>query len=350
MGDSIRNIPVVKGLLKPLSWLYGGITDLRNSFYDKGWLAVSDPPCTTISVGNLTVGGTGKTPMIEFLIRLLHERYKIAVVSRGYGRSTQGLVVADDASTAADIGDEPLQFYRKFSPEVKVIVAEKRAEAMQLIAREYPGTELILLDDAFQHRAVSRHLNILLADYNRLFFNDFPFPAGNLRERRSGAQRADLVVVTKCPAVLPAGEKQHITTGIHAYAAQRPPVFFASTRYGREVPFLENVSLEEYQKRAGLSGLAQNAPFEKFLTEAYGIGRFFSFPDHHHYSASDLENIIRHNDDKTAFLTTEKDMVKLLPLARALSVAERCFYIPIEVEMHEHTGFKSLITARTADS
>ena len=348
MSDPIRNNFLVKSVLTPFSWLYGGITDLRNYGYDKGFFECYPPPCYTISVGNLTVGGTGKTPMIEYLVRLLQDHGKVAVVSRGYGRKTTGLRIAGTGSTTAEIGDEPMQYYRKFSGGIRVLVAEKRAEAARKIAVEFPETGIILLDDAFQHRAIERHTDILLTDYNRLFYSDLPFPAGNLRERKKGSRRADIIIVTKSPRDLSPTRKEEITGRIRRYAGNRPPVFFSSVAYGPATPFAGSHTAGGYLRLAGISGLAQNSAFEHFLRDKYRIGHFSGFPDHHDYTMQDLLGTGIADKKELALLTTEKDMVKLLPLAQQLGVAGRCFYIPLEVEMHEKERFDSLIARRAS--
>ena len=343
MSDTIRNNFLVKAALTPLSWLYGGITDLRNYGYCKVFFECYPTPCPAISVGNLTVGGTGKTPMIEYLVRLLKNRERIAVISRGYGRKTRGLRVAGPDSSAAEIGDEPLQYYRKFSNDIRVLVAEKRAGAARKIAAEFPETGVILLDDAFQHRAIERCLDIMLTDYNRPFYADLPFPAGNLRERKRGSRRADIIVVTKSPANLSPTEKDDIISRIRRYAGSKAPVFFSSVVYGVEIPFAGIRQAGDYSHVTGLSGLAQNDTFRQFLCDRYGATHFFGFPDHYEYTVHDLLKTGIADDKGLALLTTEKDMVKLMPLALELGVAERCFYIPLEVEMHEKERFDSLI-------
>lgn len=343
MSDPIRNNFLVKAVLTPFSWLYGGITDIRNYGYDKGFFACYPAPCYTISVGNLTVGGTGKTPMIEYLVRLLQNNAKVVVVSRGYGRKTRGLQVADADSSAAEIGDEPLQYYRKFSRDIRVIVAGKRAEAAKKIAAEFPETGIILLDDAFQHRAIERHTDILLTDYHRLFYNDLPFPAGNLRERKKGSRRADIIVVTKSPQDLSPAEKDEITRRVRRYAGSTPPVFFSSVVYGTELPFAGRHTAGDYPRLVGLSGLAQNSIFEQYIRDKYRVEHFSGYPDHHDYTIHDLVQTGIADEKGLALLTTEKDMVKLMPLALQLGVAERCFYIPVEVAIHERERFDSLI-------
>lgn len=340
MSDSIRQNPIIKAALTPLSWLYGGATDLRNLAYDKAWLASGKPHCKTLSVGNLTVGGTGKTPMIEYLIRLLAGTHTTAVISRGYGRKTKGLVVADAKSTADDIGDEPLQFFRKFDPEVKVLVAEKRAVAVEKIKQDFPQINLLLLDDGYQHRSLNRDADLLLTDYHRLFYEDLPFPAGNLRERRTGARRARVVIVTKCPPGLTDAERSLIRSRIARFTRPGTPVFFSSVAYGEPTPFRGSGKLQDHATRVGMSGLAQNAPFEAFARQEYQISEFTGFPDHHRYTTADLKLVLNQGQ---ALITTEKDMVKLLPLATALPVAERCFYVPIEVRLEDQGRFENLL-------
>jgi tetraacyldisaccharide 4'-kinase len=197
-------MPVLRILLLPVAWLYEGITRLRNWLYDKGYKKSTSFPLPVISVGNLTVGGTGKTPHVEYLVRLLKDQRQLVTLSRGYGRQTKGFLIADEQANAATIGDEPMQFYQKFGHQIKVAVGEKRVPAIEQILRLYPKTEIILLDDAFQHRAVRPCFSILLSDYHRPFYTDFVLPAGRLRESRKGAGRADAVIFSKCPQNLSA--------------------------------------------------------------------------------------------------------------------------------------------------
>ena len=199
-----------QALLYPFTLLYGTITDFRNHLYNMGQRPSIQFDTNVINVGNLTVGGTGKTPHVEYLIRLLHSQYKVATLSRGYGRKTKGFILANDEATAESIGDEPLQFYKKFKNECVVSVGEERALAIPHILTEHPETQVVLLDDAYQHRAVTPSFNILLTDYNRLFYQDYPFPSGRLRERRKGAKRANAVIVTKCPDDLSSSAQQAI--------------------------------------------------------------------------------------------------------------------------------------------
>ena len=248
-------------LLRPLSYLYGIITDVRNYLYDAGVKKSLQPTQITIDIGNLTVGGTGKTPMVEYLITHFLTNpipFSIATLSRGYGRRTRGFRIAIPTDTAETIGDEPLQLFRKFGDRVWISVGERRAEALHQLRQQFPEATLVLLDDAFQHRAVRPHLNILLMDYNRPFYQDYPFPAGRLRERRHGANRADVVIVTKCPHNLTVAQQEQITNCIHRYTKhEQIPVCFAGLAYALPKRFAEHHINVPPQRGSLVSGIAQ---------------------------------------------------------------------------------------------
>ncbi|WP_310587085.1 tetraacyldisaccharide 4'-kinase [Tellurirhabdus bombi] len=323
-------------LLRPFSWLYGGITDVRNRLYDKGVKQVYIPPVRTISVGNLTVGGTGKTPHVDYLLRRLKRSYPVATLSRGYGRQTKGFRVATPSDTADTIGDEPLLLYRKHGPGVVVAVGEKRAEAIpQLLALANPPSakiHTIILDDAFQHRPVQPHLNILLTDYNRLFYKDHPFPAGRLRERRNGAKRADALIVTKCPDNLSTSEMVRISESLKPFVRGNIPVFFTGLRYGKPVSFA-GISIDALPNELVLvSGIARPEPLEHYVQQHFNRVRHLRFADHHRYVAKDLETIQAALPPDGVVLTTEKDFVKLQPLlAKIGGDVSRFYYLPIDV-------------------
>lgn len=325
-------------LLYPFAILYAAVTSVRNYFYDRGLKPQAEFDLPVISVGNLTVGGTGKTPMVEYLLRLLKNDYKVATLSRGYGRDTKGFRMASASDTPSTLGDEPFQFYRKFAPEVKVAVGEERALAIPMIIQECDA-EVILLDDAYQHRRVNPSFSILLTDYNRPFYLDHVLPAGRLRETRAGAARADVVVVTKCPTDLSQAEEDEIRKKIAAYA--RTPVFFVTLDYGDPVPFgkpapiMKNVFL--------VTGIARPEPLEQYVTGKYGLTRHLAFPDHRDYDAADLKKIQQLSVEKpgTAILTTEKDMVKLqVPQMASCPI----YYLPIAVRfLKEGNVFDEMI-------
>ncbi|GAB2568339.1 tetraacyldisaccharide 4'-kinase [Spirosoma areae] len=328
----------IKWLLFPASGLYGLLTEIRNWLFDSQLLNSFAPPVYTISVGNLTVGGTGKTPMIELLIKRYalggpHPANQTATLSRGYGRQTTGFRIATDADTAQTIGDEPQQLHRKFGSQVRVCVGERRAEAIQTLLQTHPETNCILLDDAFQHRAVQPHLNILLMDYNRPLYADYPFPAGRLRERRHGAKRADAIVVTKCPNDLFATEQQRMVDKIRPYAHPETPIFFAGLRYGNPVSFATHQPNARLRNVALVSGLANASPLEQYVRQTFQLHRHERFADHHPYRRSEVDNLLKKLPAGTALLTTEKDWVKVDAL---LTADERAalplFYLPVAVQ------------------
>ncbi len=320
----------IKIILLPFSWLYGSITILRNFLYDKGFLRTGKSAMFTISVGNLTVGGTGKTPMVEHITSKLRHKYNVAILSRGYGRSTTGLVFAGDNTGSADIGDEPTQYYLKYGKNVIVAVCENRVKGAQAIQSQFPERNILLLDDAFQHRAIDRNVNILLNDYSRPFYNDRPFPAGRLREARTGAHRADLVIVTKCPPDLSVLEKENIKAKISQYTATGTPVFFASVSYGAVQGF-DNKSLS-LNKVKVVTGIASPQPFLAFVRSRHNVLEEIIYPDHHNYTPTDFEHLIKNLKSDTFVLTTEKDMVKLRPLAEKYGRFENFAFIPITTD------------------
>lgn len=325
--------------------MYGVVTDIRNWLFDSGLLSDYRPVVFTVSVGNLTVGGTGKTPMVEYLIkRLLLNPEAITpdtvALSRGYSRQTTGFRMATDADTASTIGDEPLQLYRKFGrqtnsphrPAVRVSVGERRADAIRAIQALYPETRRILLDDAFQHRAVRPHLNLLLMDYNRPFYADHPFPAGRLRERRHGAKRADAVVVTKCPADLSIRDRQLINERISPYTRPLTPVFFARLQYDQPMAFATRQPADGLRGVMLVSGLANAGPLEQYVRQAFSLLGHHRFADHHAYTRADFDQLLTGLRPGVSLLTTEKDWVKLDAL---LTPAERTtlplFYLPVQI-------------------
>lgn len=327
----------VKVLLRPFSWLYGEITRFRNKGFDTGRYASVQPDIFSVSVGNLTVGGTGKTPMIEYLIRNLLPTYSIATLSRGYGRATRGFRIATEYSTAAEIGDEPLQYYTKFGQFVKVAVCEKRVEGSRKLHELYPEIDVLLLDDAYQHRAIQPHVSLLLSDYNRPFYEDRPFPEGFLREQRGGAVRADAVVVTKCPLGLEDSERRHIADRIRQYARPEVPVFFASVRYGEVQPY-DQVVVPSFEKVVAAAGIAQPAPFFEHVGKRFEIVDQLRFRDHHNFTEADLDTILKCAKSGTFVATTEKDMVKLKPLTDQKGVSDRFVYWPIEMDFGKDTN------------
>ncbi|WP_137402660.1 tetraacyldisaccharide 4'-kinase [Echinicola rosea] len=326
-------------LLYPFSFLYDGITRLRNRMFDRGVKKSVVFEIPTVVVGNLSMGGTGKTPMVEFLIRAFKENYAVATLSRGYGRKTSGYILAEESTEPTEIGDEPFQIYSKFGHEICVAVGERRIEAIPRIIADRPETELVILDDAFQHRYVKGDFNLLLTTFERPFFTDHVVPMGSLRENRDGANRAHAVVVTKCPDKLDEASKTHYLQKILGYAPEDCPVFFAGLEYGRAYNVRDNKE-EPIQKVILLSGIANNDLLRKKVGEMYELLETLEYSDHHHYTERDMERIVeRFNLHKAQFpvlLTTEKDAVKLKAdkLLRYLQEIP-IFALPVQVKMEE---------------
>ncbi len=339
-------------LLYPFTWIYRLLTDFRNHLYNIEYRKSFAFEVPVINVGNLTVGGTGKTPHIEYLIRLCKEKYPLATLSRGYGRRSKGFLLADAQSNATMIGDEPMQFYKKYGSEITVAVGEERAFAIPQILFERPNTQLILLDDAFQHRRVRPYLNILLCDYHRPFYQDHPFPAGRLRESRRGAKRADIVIVSKCPDDLSEKARAEIKQEILAYAQPGTPIFFSGIRYGAPVPFAQQQTsraVHSLQSVILFSGIARPEPLEAYVQENFQLLKHFRFPDHYPYREADIEKILQYGISQDthhqAFLSTEKDYVKLLsPEFRPIWQGKPFYYLPIEIYfLEEEEKFKTMI-------
>jgi tetraacyldisaccharide 4'-kinase len=312
-------------ILFPFAILYGFITSVRNFLFDKGILPSYSFELPIIVVGNLSVGGTGKTPQIEYLIRLLSERYAIATLSRGYKRKSKGFILANANATAEKLGDEPYQFYQKF-PSIQVAVdADRKNGIEQLLAQPHPP-QVILLDDAFQHRKVKAGFYILLTAYDDLFADDFLLPTGNLRESRSGAQRADVIVVTKCPTTLSEAEQTQIKQKLRRLSKPNRVVYFTFVSYSSAV-ISEKASLPVVQIQQSncllLAGIAKPSSFFNYLKNSESI--CLAYPDHHNFSDSDIHQIKQQAGDKI-IVTTEKDYVRL----KDSVLQDQLYYLPIQ--------------------
>lgn len=307
---------VLKLLLAPLALLYGIAVAIRNGLYNAGLLRGVVFNVPVISVGNLSVGGTGKTPHIEYLLRLLHEYLYLGVVSRGYKRSTTGYIEVQPAMDASQSGDEPLQFKRKF-PHVPVAVAESRSLAIPRLISAHPQTQAVLLDDGFQHREVVPGLNILLTEYNRLYTRDLLLPVGRLREWRAGAQRADMIVVTKCPPDLSGESMAQLTREVRRSPEQK--VFFSRYIYGH--PYRMYGPPERMPLRPDLDvllvvAIAGTEYLMEYVGERVNETRVIEYTDHHPFSSVDIGDIERHfkvfsEGRSPVILTTEKDAMRL---------------------------------------
>ncbi len=310
----------IRLLLYPFSVIYDLITSLRNCFFDLGIFKQYKPKIKTIAVGNLSTGGTGKTPMIEYLIRNAGNQ-SIGVVSRGYGRTTKGFIEVQPHHNPREVGDEPLQIKRKYGERIVVAVCEKRAVGIQQLAEKY-DLDLILLDDAYQHRHVKADEYILLTSYDRPYYKDFILPAGDLRESRSGAERASAIIVTKCPPDLSASEQLSITDTIKPKPHQN--VFFSYISYAQELKGAENLSLSEVKhgKVTLVTGIAKPQPLVDFLSTHFEV-EHLNFPDHHSFTEKDIA-VIR---QKTFVITTEKDFMRLEKHG-----ISQIYYLPMEMK------------------
>ncbi|MBS1759905.1 MAG: tetraacyldisaccharide 4'-kinase [Bacteroidetes bacterium] len=334
-------------LLLPFSLIYWAGISLRNFFYNKKIFKTTTFGLPLICVGNLSVGGTGKSPMVEYLVRLLKTNYKIATLSRGYKRKTKGYALATISSTALDIGDEPMQFHLKF-PDIAVAVGEKRIEAIPQLLHDHPETQCIILDDAFQHRSISAGLNILLTDYNNLFTRDFYLPTGDLRDQKKSYKRSDVIIVTKCKSDLADEEKNKIIREINPLESQH--IFFTTTDYGLPYHILtnENAALSDEYEVLLVTGIANPRPIKKKMEALFKAYYLIQYNDHHIFSIDDLNEIKKRfekiNAAKRIILTTEKDAVRLFKFKNELEGLP-LYIIPINHSFlfNEATLFDQLV-------
>lgn len=312
---------ILRYALFPFAILYDMVTFIRNFLYDKGILKSYSFGIPIIAVGNLNVGGTGKTPQIEYLIRLLSPNYKLATLSRGYKRTSKGFILADDNSNAEILGDEPYQFYKKF-PQIQVAVDIDRKNGIEQLLNQKNKPDIILLDDAFQHRRVKAGFYILLTAYDDLFCNDYLLPTGNLRESKSGAKRADLIIVTKCPPTLSELAKNDIKAKIGGDQT----LFFSKIIYDDMVYSVgKSILVKElaHVDKLLLAGIAKPEPFFAYLQSENDM--ILTFPDHHHFSENEILEIKNKSNNKP-IITTEKDFVRL----KDSILKEQLFYLPIK--------------------
>jgi len=314
----------LRKILFPLAILYGWITQLRNFLYDKGILKSYAFDIPVIAVGNLSVGGTGKTPQIEYLIRLLSTDFKVATLSRGYKRQSNGFILANELSTAASLGDEPYQMHLKF-PTIQVAVDVDRKNGIEQLLSQETKPEIIVLDDAFQHRRVRAGLYILLTTFDELYVDDFMLPTGNLRESRSGAHRADIIIVTKCPATISESDRKKVKDKLNTSA----PLFFSAISYD-DSAFSSASSMKVAELRSMskllVAGIAKPKPFFAYLQN--DSDEIMAFPDHHQFTESDVASMLKRAGNKP-IITTEKDFVRL----REHQLSSPLFYLPIKTTL-----------------
>jgi tetraacyldisaccharide 4'-kinase len=332
-------------LLFPLAIVYWLIILIRNKLYDKKILGSASFGLPLICVGNLSVGGTGKSPMVELLVRNLKDEFKVATLSRGYKRKTKGYALANEHSNALDIGDEPMQFKLKF-PGVPVAVGEERLDAIPQLLHDKPDTQCIILDDAFQHRSIKAGLNILLTDHKNLFTRDFYLPTGDLRDLKSSYKRAEIIIVTKCDPALIADEKEEILKEIDPLSTQH--VFFTANKYGEIYHILDierKFRLVPETEVLLVTGIANPQPLKDLLIEFAETYYMLHYPDHHIFTIDDWKDIKRRFDKMEAkekiILTTEKDAVRLAKFGEQLKDVP-LYVIPLEHHFLFNEGDKFL--------
>ena len=337
-------------LLLPISLLYHIVLTIRHKLYDWHILRTTRFEKPVICVGNLNLGGTGKTPHTEYLVNLLKDNYHVATLSRGYGRKTKGFKQADQNSTYQDLGDEPLQYFKKF-PDIQVAVDEDRVKGVDHLLGEQGGEkpEVILLDDAFQHRRIEAGLNILLTEYQHLYCDDFLFPAGNLRDVKSAAKHAQIIVVSKSPTTLDEEKKKRIISKLKPNEEQK--VFFSYLEYNDLQPLnkkAKTVSIEDADSVLAFCGIANPKPFVEDLETHYKTVDSLCFADHHAYTKEDISVLLQRFEnlggEKKIIVTTEKDAARLTnsPYLCQFETVP-LFDLPVSVHFHEEEKFNEEI-------
>ena len=340
--------PTMRILLLPIAFLYHIVLSIRHKLYDWRILKSLRFEYPTIGVGNLNLGGTGKTPTVEYLINILRPHYRVATLSRGYGRKTTGFKRADATCTYEDVGDEPLQYFQKF-PDIQVVVDEDRLDGMRNLIQGKDTPDVYLLDDAFQHRRIKVGLNLLLTEYQHLYCDDFLFPAGTLRDIKSAAKRADIIVVSKSPKDLKEDVKQQIINKLKPKAHQK--VFFSILDYAPLQPLNEaakQISTDNADSVLAFCGIANPKPFVEELKKNYKTVDFLHFADHHAYSENDVKTILKRFENlaggKKIIVTTEKDAARLTNSPYLCQFETVPLYaLPIVVRFHEEEKFNKEI-------
>jgi tetraacyldisaccharide 4'-kinase len=337
---------VLKLFLIPVSWIYGFVTAFRNWLYDFKLLKTNEFDVPIISVGNITVGGTGKTPHTEYLIKLLKTQFRVATLSRGYKRKTSGFRKVEVSSDVTDVGDEPLQIKRKF-PSVTVAVCEDRVEGVRQLLDEDPLTDVVLLDDAFQHRRITPGINILLVDYNKPMKKDRMLPVGRLRENPGEAKRAGIIIITKCPAEITPINRRILEKDVHLFPYQE--LFFTTMVYGQLYPvFPQAPKMDLFTDiwRMGIllvTGIASPEPVIRYINSISAEVDTVTFPDHHYFTGTDIHQVIqkfyRLQSSHKIIVTTEKDVVRIVS-QEGLSpeVKSSMYYLPVQVKFLDREG------------
>lgn len=328
-------------VLFPVSWLFGVGIKFRHFLFNSGILPVKSYDIPVICIGNLCMGGSGKTPHTEYLVRLLlREKFNVAILSRGYGRKTNGFYKALPHSDYTDIGDEPTQYLKKFGHHITIAVDESRCEGVELLTKEDNNLEVILLDDAFQHRYIKPGFSILLTDYRKLYSDDHLFPAGSLRDVKSAAKRADIIVVSKTETILSPLIRRNIYKKLNIASHQK--LYFSYLKYDELVSFpdLQKTTLKKkYSIIVLFTGVANAYPLKDYLRYYSRELISLDFPDHHQYNRKDIDLICKTFQNQFTknkiIITTEKDAMRLInsPYLRLLKDLP-VFFLPVEVKFH----------------
>lgn len=333
-------IAFFRWLLLPFSLLYALGVWIRNKFYDWGILDAKSYPINTIVIGNLAVGGSGKSPMVEYLITIFSERYRTAILSRGYARNTKGFLTVNIYDTTTQVGDEPLQFKRKF-PKITVAVCEDRRVGIEQLM---PNHDLIILDDAFQHRRIRGKVNILLFEYSSLLKPIIPLPTGNFRDLMNQTKRAEIIVITKCPSHIPQTDKDIIERKIRKYGNR--PIFYSFIDYGQATHSTDASVLNTLKNHSVLlvTGIANPTPLKQYLVEQAQEVTSMEFPDHHPFSDKDYKNILNHfshiESSNKIILTTTKDLQRI-DLERFKGIP--LYHLPITTAFYEEKVFQNYL-------
>lgn len=335
-------------LLLPFAVVFWLVIVIRNWLFDKEILKTTSFGLPLICVGNLSVGGTGKSPMVEYLVLHLRNDYKVATLSRGYKRKTKGYALATDQTSALDVGDEPMQFHQKF-PDVPVAVGEERLVAIPQLLQDHPDTQVIILDDAFQHRAIKAGLNILLTEFGNLFTRDFFLPTGDLRDLRTSYKRAHIIIVTKCDIDMNEEERQEIIKEIRPISHQK--IFFTCISYGTPYHITRKnfCFMDDNTEVLLVTGIANPKPLKNYLEEKIHTYSMMHFNDHHIFSIDDWKEITGRFEaiqaENKIILTTEKDATRLLKFDQEISKIP-LYVVPIEHKFmfHQDTSFHEEVT------
>lgn len=340
--------PLVVVLLSPLSLIYGTVVFIRNFCFDTGILKSHEFSFPVIGVGNITVGGTGKTPHVEHIVSVLMGYFRLAVLSRGYKRKTRGFVVASTASGVEDVGDEPLQIKRKF-PGIEVAVDENRVRGIRNLCRYDKKLQAVVLDDAFQHRWVIPGISVLLIDFNRPLSNDYLLPAGQLREFASASRRAAIVIITKCPENIKPIDRRIFKKELNLMPWQS--LYFSTISYGEPMPVFSGAPVFPERDKTGknkcsiliVTGIASPRPLRKHIRKLSPRIEQIYFPDHHRYTWRDIERIKTAwksmKGDCKLIITTEKDAMRLRKFSNIdTEIKRHMYYMPISVSFFEKDG------------